>query len=224
MALPSNPTLGSMRSELRDRLGYRAQSQGVLITSLNSYLRNAQYQLYWHVEWKLLKTTKEVTVGNGQINYDYEDDCNPDRILSFWSDVVPQSPVNWYPMHEGIELEHYNSGLNSDRPRRFELRDQIEIWPPPDSTGYKFRYEYIKRLNPFTQDTHTLTVPDDGAVFLHALANAKAHYKQPDAAGYAGQLRSLMDKLRAKKAGNKVYQRGRSTNQPPDMVRPLLIE
>jgi hypothetical protein len=47
-------------------------------------------------------------------------------------------------------------------------------------------------------------------ILLHALANAKAHYRQPDAATYQGQLNTLLATLRGQSFGsNGVYRQGR---------------
>lgn len=49
---------------------------------------------------------------------------------------------------------------------------------------------------PFAADTDSTTI-DDRAVLLLALANAKAHYGQPDAANYMTQLTTLLGDLTA---------------------------
>jgi hypothetical protein len=58
-------------------------------------------------------------------------------------------------------------------------------------------------------------------ILLHALANAKAHYRQPDAKTYEGQLNALLGSLRTQSfSSNGVYRR-----EPQAEVerRPLLV-
>ena len=43
---------------------------------------------------------------------------------------------------------------------------------------------------------------DDEMILLHALANAKAHYRQPDAQIYQGQLNSLLGHIRGQSFGS----------------------
>ena len=49
MALPTARNLGSLRQELRDRLGFAAfgSQAGINTALLDSFLRQAQEQLYW---------------------------------------------------------------------------------------------------------------------------------------------------------------------------------
>ena len=49
---------------------------------------------------------------------------------------------------------------------------------------------------------------DDGLIFLHALTNAKLHYKQADGEAYANQLNAMLAKLKGKSRGQAVVSRG----------------
>ena len=226
MALPVNRTLESLRLELSGRLGFAATGvgSGANLTVLNSFLRNAQWQLYWAFDWKQLKkafdlnSTSTPMLGINQQFIDYPDDCNPDRILSMASSgAVTLSQPSLDPMREGIELQQRNSNI-TDRPRYYELRDQIEIWPKTHVAGYAIRMEYVKRLTRFNVDGDKTSLPaeKDDLILLHALANAKGHYRQSDAQAYAGQLNTALGRVRMKEApANKSYVRGITNRSDP---------
>lgn len=111
-----------------------------------------------------------------------------------------------WPMVEGIDWNHDNYDATNGRPRRYEIRDQLEVWPKSDSTNYTLRYEYVKRLGEFETDDDRATI-DDNVVFLHALATAKGHYGQKDFNLVLAQANLLMDNLRGKNHGNRRYVR-----------------
>lgn len=229
MALPTNRNLGDLRLELSARLGFAStgNASGPKQAVLNSFLQNAQDQLYYAFDWKQLKkvftfnASSTPSLGQSQQYIDYPDDVNPDRILEMSSKGI--NTTDFDPMQEGIDLSHRNT-TTTDRPRRYALRDQIEIWPVTDQSGYTIRMEYIKRLSAFTQDSHATSLPveKDGLIFLHALANAKGHYRHPDAQAYAGQLNTFLGRLRSKESPNSRYIRGVFPDSPdPYYPRPV---
>jgi hypothetical protein len=94
------------------------------------------------------------------------------------------------------------------------------LWPEPDDT-YTLRLDYYALPARFTQDSDRASV-DDSAVFLLALANAKAHYRHPDAKIYAQQAETTLRALRGKQHGNRRYFKGRQERQT--MTRPGRVE
>ena len=100
---------------------------------------------------------------------------------------------DWYPLAEGINPQLYTNDL-SRRPLRYEIRQCIELWPVPSETEGNLVIKGRFGLDAFTADTDRVTI-DDRAVFLMALANAKAHYRQPDAGNYVQQLEVYIDNL-----------------------------
>jgi hypothetical protein len=77
----------------------------------------------------------------------------------------------------------------------------------------------VKDLEDFSDASDVATL-DDEMILLHALANAKAHYRQPDAETYKGQLDSLLASLRGQSfSSGGVYKRGAA---PPAAQRPLV--
>jgi hypothetical protein len=193
MGLPLKRTLGDIRSDIQIRLGFGLAGQAGVVNSpiIDSMVRSAQTQLYEQFDWLEMKAVQERVTGSGQQYYDYPDDCNIERINSIW--VMWGNRLN--PLIEGIS--------NSDRgwnpggvPQKYERRDQYEIWPIPTDNSYTLRIDYIKALGQLQNSNDRTSIPSE-PVYLHALANAKAHYRQPDAQTYATQLDALLKKLRA---------------------------
>lgn len=211
MALPLKRTLGELRSDIQVRLGFgMAGAAGVVNAPLiDSMLRSAQNQLYEQFDWSETRKVETRLTGQNQQFYDYPADCNVARMTGLF--------INWggqyHPLKEGIDTLA-RSTPSSSIPVRFERRDQIEIWPIPQAQ-YEFRIEYIKTLNAFTANSDRCTIPDD-VVYLHALANAKEHYRQPDAKTYMSQLESMMMRLKARHRGNMVYSRTSPERSPYD--------
>ena len=108
-----------------------------------------------------------------------------------WAGIERDS--TWYPLECGISPT-LNSYAQTGYPQRYEIRQCIQLWPVPDVTAGNLIIKGHFGLDPFTADTDKVTI-DDRAVFLMALANAKAHYRQPDAGNYVQQLEVYLDNL-----------------------------
>ena len=194
-------TLGELRSDLSRRLGFGAQgSSGINSSLLDSFLQNAQEQLFAAFEWRNLITYDEKITGVGQTQYDWADDCDPTHIRQ----IAVYDGTRWVPMHEGITFDHRSNDIPS-MPCRYERYAQMEVWPEPDA-AYTIRRYYVAMPARFTQDNDRASI-DDGLVFLHALTNAKLHYRQEDGQAYANQLNSMLDKLKSKNRGQAVISR-----------------
>ena len=194
-------TLGELRSDLSRRLGFGAQgSSGINSALLDSFLQNAQDQLFAAFEWRNLIKYDEKTTGVGQVNYDWATDCDPTHIR----EIAVYGGTRWVPMDEGITFAHRSSDIPS-RPCRYERYSQMEVWPEPDA-AYTIRRYYVATPARFTQDNDRASI-DDGLVFLHALTNAKLHYRQEDGQAYANQLNSMLEKLKSKNRGKAVVTR-----------------
>lgn len=209
MALPLKKTLGQLRSELQTRLGFGMSGQAGIVNApiMDSFLQDAQDQLYPVCEWRELCTSEERLTGSEQQFYDYPADCNVERIqrIAVWNGG------EWQELVEGISLEQRSVNI-SNYPLRYERRDQIELWPVPNGQ-YNMRTEYVKTLGRFTESNDRCSLPDRD-VFLIALSNAKAHYRQPDAERYEKQADALLVRLRQKHRGKSVW-----TNETPGAQR-----
>ena len=213
--MPQYRTLGELRAELAKRLGFGAAgSAGINAGLLDSFLQNAQEQLYEQFDWRHLIKYDEKTTGVGQTLYDWATDCELTRIR----EISLYDGARWVPMIEGIDWAMRSDDTQSI-PHRYERFAQMEIWPAPDA-AYTIRRYYTQSPARFTQDNDRASI-DDALVFLHALTNAKAHYRHPDAQGYSSQLSAMMDKLKGKNRGLAVHRRG----EPDDvyLARPRIV-
>jgi hypothetical protein len=201
MSLPLKRTLADIRSDIQIRLGYGMAGQAGVVNSqlIDSMIRSAQTQLYEQFDWLELKRVEERATGTDQQFYDYPTDCNIERITGIW--------VKWgnriIPLSEGISFAD-RSLPNVGAPQKYERRDQLEIWPIPPNNQYTLRFEYIKTLNALNVDSDRVSLPSE-IVYLHALSNAKAHYRQPDAQTYSSQLDAMLLRLKAKHRGKSVW-------------------
>ena len=199
-------TLGELRSDLSRRLGFGAQgSSGINSGLLDSFLQNAQDQLFRSFEWRNLIKYDEETLGQGQQFYDYATDCDPANVR----EVAVWDGSRWEPMTEGITWA-MRSDDAQNQPYRFERYAQMEVWPIPDAQ-YTIRRYYVATPGRFTQDNDRASL-DDGLIFLHAVTNAKLHYKQADGEAYANQLNAMLTKLKGKSRGQATI------NRDPDSV------
>lgn len=213
MSLPLKRTLGDIRSDIQIRLGFGLAGQAGVVNSpiIDSMIRSAQTQLYEQFDWLELKAVEERVAGTDQQFYDYPADCNIERIIGMW--------VKWgnryYPLTEGINAT--DRGWNPGGvPQKYERRAQYELWPVPASADYTIRIEYVKTLPAMVVSSDRTAIPSE-PVYLHALANAKAHYRQPDAQTYATQLDALLRKLKAEHRSKTVWGKTH-TRSPYDYV------
>ena len=216
-------TLGELRALLTQRLGFGSAgaAAGVISGTIDNFLFNAQIQLYLQADWKKLQHYADKTVGIGQYLIDYPTvaagapaDANSERILK----IAVKVNSLWVDLREGINTEHYSYQDRRYYPQRYERYSQIELWPQAD-IAYTVRIWYIRELGRFTQDADRCTIDDD-LIFLHALANAKAHYRQPDADIYTRQMQSLLTQLKTKQFGTRSYRRGDTSEL---QIRPKVI-
>lgn len=218
MALPLQPTLGTMRQELLDRLGFASQgaSAGNIVASANSFLVRAQEHFYWKYDLEVLRLTYDWTTGTGQTLYDWQDNMEPRQLLQLRVYVAGR----WIPLDEGIEYNQDSYVGTRYYPQRYDRRAQLEIWPEPDQ-AYTLRGEFYQRLGRFSEDGDRCTV-DNYPVFLFALANAKAHHGQQDAQVYFDQLKDIERKLKKRNLGEKRFRVG---DKPQDALpRPVVVE
>jgi len=192
-----------------------AGQAGVVNSGLiDSMIRSAQDQLYEQFDWLELKGVQERPTGADQRYYDYPVDCNIDRIQT----VSVLYTSEYIPLQEGILLT--DRGLHSTGivPLKYERRDQIELWPVPKSANMTLRIEYIKMLGALVQNSDRVSISPQ-AIYLHALSNAKSHYRQPDADKYAAQLDALLAKQKARHRGQAIWSNSRPRSPydyPPD--------
>lgn len=217
---PRTKTLAQLRTELLRRMGYSAQAAtppAGMTELLTSYLQDAQEQLF--ERYPLLRLTQwfgwQTQVG--QRFYDVPIDCT--RYLDFrhvkW--VGLQNDDQWFSLVAGINPILFNQTIPA-LPQYYELREFLELWPAPDKDTYIVWLKGDFGPQPFEADTDVCTV-DARAVFLHALANAKAHEGQPDATRYDRQLEILIGRYTGGAHTTKRYVPGEPA--PVAMTRPI---
>lgn len=222
-------TLQQMRNRLARRLGFSVQvSMGALPPGtpelLDDFIRSAHELMYQRYSVMRLRRMFTWDMVAGQRFYDIDgnrDDCprilNPDKLE--WVGIS-QGDSSWRPLVCGINPVLYGSAATGI-PSHYEIRQCIEVWPAPTDDTWQLRIRGDFGPTTLDADDDVLTV-DPEAVFLQALANAKAHYGQADAANYASQATAY---VRSRVAGSHQTRRyiPGSCAQPP-AVRPLLKE
>ncbi len=217
-------TLESLRAVLAARLGMGGMgaSGGATKTIFDSFLQNAQTQIYWMQDWKHLTDYEDKTLGVSQNLLDYPtvgamgtDGCPRDkRVLRVETTYSGQ----FLQLHEGITTAMWSTMETLSAPARYERFSQLLIYPKANQV-YTVRVWFVADLLPFVEEDDVCTI-DDEMVFLHALANAKAHYKQPDAPTYQTQLDNLLSRIRGQSfSSNGVYRR----NDPIQQLRKPLV-
>jgi hypothetical protein len=214
MSLPLEKTLGAVRSEIQIRLGFGMAGQAGIVNSplIDSFIRSAQEQLAEQHDWLMKNVVYERPTGTDQQFYDYPPNCAIDGIQSI--------ETNWggryLKLTEGIEAHHRNLSPGGP-PARYMRRDQIEIWPVPSSPDYLLRFNYNRTLGPLVESSDRLTIPSE-IVFLHALATAKAHYRQPDSEVIFNQLATLLNRMKSSHRSKQSWSRVEVNYSPYDVV------
>jgi hypothetical protein len=219
-------TLGELQAEVLSRLGMGAMgaSGGANATLVGSFLRNGQAQLYRMQDWRHLTDYEDKALGTEQNMLDYPEagtmgagGCSRDKRILRVERVVDSQYVR---LCEGIDTGMWDTMDTLSYPQRYERYAQLMIYPKADQ-AYTVRIWYVADLGRFTQQGDLATL-DDEMILLHALANAKAHYRQPDAATYQGQLNTLLASLRGQSFGSGgVYRRG---GKPPSDPKPQTVD
>jgi hypothetical protein len=228
-AVPTD-TLANLRYRILVRLGFANQASNPppgMAPLVNDFLLDAQNYLY--KRYLQLHTARRFRwkVNPGQRFYSLRDNdedvlCNfqMDPLKSIKSVSIQDTRNVWYPLIQGIPPQLYTMITKPWRPARYDIRQAIEIYPMPDQTYWLWVEGHFGLMN-FTLDTSSTTL-DSNLVFLHALANAKAHYGQPDANNVEAQANAYRAELIAGTHQTAHYVPG--TIAVPPAVRPTLIQ
>jgi hypothetical protein len=220
-------TLVELRYDLLVMLGYSAQAENPppgMATLLDTFLRRSQNFLYRR--YKALQTERfyrwTMTVGERFYGLrDNIDDCTkkiePGQLT--WVGVEDMNGT-WVPLRRGIPPEFYTSVAFNGLPSHFELRQCLEVFPAPDEE-YTLRVKGRFGLMRFVEDTDHCTI-DSQLLFMWALANAKNHYRQPDAADVAAQAQTFLRDLIAETHATNRYIPGTSSLTP--MTAPIFLD
>lgn len=206
-------TLEALRDKFRARLGMSSQ---ILLAqdNLNSFLEDGQSQLWEQFDWPHLIHLGVITTNASApdpYRYDYPSNCDPRRILS--NQVAVADNTVYTTLREGIDWGHRSQPTLTGLPRRFERFELFEVWPKPDR-AYPITFKYVRNLGRFSQDRDLCDL-DPGLILLHALFNAKSHYRQPDAQVYANQLQARLAQIKAGAISKRSYSRTPEYDPPP---------
>lgn len=222
--------LSALRQRLLIGLGFASQAANPppgMVLFANDKLISAQTFLYRRYPALHTRRFFRWKVVPGQRFYSLKDN-DEDVIAAFkldplkvieWVGIQDTRNV-WYPLIEGIPPQLYTMLAKPWRPSRYTIRAAIEIYPTPDQTYWLWVRGHFG-LQAFAADTDTTTI-DSELVFLHALANAKAHYGQPDANNIEAQANAYRAELVAGTHKTAHYVPG--TIAVPPAVRPTLIQ
>lgn len=222
-------TMSSLSARILTRLGFANQATNPppgMAALVQDFLTSAQtflYRRYLQLHTKRLFRWK---VNPGQRFYSMKDNdedvlCNYqlDPLKSIeWVGIQDMRNV-WYPLIQGIPPQRYTMITKPWRPARYDIRQAIELYPMPDQTYWLWIKGHFGLMS-FTAPTDSTTL-DSELVFLWALANAKAHYGQPDANNVASQANAYRAELIAGTHQTAHYLPG--TIAVPPAVRPTLI-
>lgn len=221
-------TLKQLRERLAKRLGFAVQVEmGALPPGmaglLDDFIRSAHeflYQQYTPLRQQRMFTWPLVA---GQRFYDLdgaEGECarilDPGKVS--WVGLS-QGDGSWRPLVCGIDPTLYATDVQGI-PTHYEIRQCLELWPAPADTAWKLRIKGGFGPSALDDDDDVLTV-DPEAVFLQALATAKAHYQQPDASSYASMATAYVRSRIAGSHQTRRYVPGRC--ERPAAVRPIPV-
>lgn len=194
-------TLLQLRQAIMRRLGWGNQLANPPPGSaemINSFLYEAQYMLYYRFDSLRMERWFTWQLVPGVALYGFDDvleTCtkrlNPDKI--HYVGVVRPGNL-WTPLIAGIPPLLNSYPNTSGYPIRYEIRQCIQVWPTPDNGAGQLVIKGIFDLLPFADDADVASI-DDSLIFAFALANAKAHYRQPDAGNYVQQTEVLLQSL-----------------------------
>lgn len=222
-------TLAELRRSMLIRLGYAAQLNnpppGVL-PLVDEYLRDAQLQIDVGFRERRIERFFRWPLIPGQRFYGLRantDGCAAklNRNLLSWVGIRERNGT-WYPLIHGIPPEAYSRSLaNTGWPTRYEIRECVELFPAPREELFLVIKGFVE-LWPLEEPTD-YTTHDSQAVFLLALANAKAHYGHQDAGNIFAQADRYMAKMFANSHQTARYIPAR--NGPREAaVRPRMTE
>lgn len=202
-----NKTLGEMMTELRARLGFVTQgsaSKGNEVV-LKSFCQEAQEYVYGALELSDMRMRSVISMQPGESLYDWHDD-------ELDLDIDPLQ-VKYVYLRDGSFGQQLNQGIsekdrafseNRFRPERYDtLNGQMEVYPVPDRE-YLLVVEHTCMPGRFEQNADRPNAPYR-LVFLYALANAKAHYRHPDAQTAAITFQNMLKTYQDKQKENRRY-------------------
>lgn len=198
-------TLESLRTELAQRLGFSSSGSGAILQKdlLNSALRSGQEQLFYEFGDLLTHKVNDTVPGKtaeSEKFYEAPADCNLYKPVNV--SIKDTNDSNYRVLPFGISPAERNwETINNQLPAKWDVLDdggvaKIQLWPTPSDSTSNLRLEYNAGVSSFSEDTDLSSI-NPQLILLHGMTTMKAHYRQPDYEIYAGQLESLLGRLRA---------------------------
>jgi hypothetical protein len=216
-------TLGELMTELRARLGFVTQGSASRANEavIKSFLQEAHDYVFGELEPPAMRKKTIIKLQAGSFLYDWHNDqedepIDPGRVISVW--VYSSSTIRT-PLTQGITEHDRSLDDIREEPQKYDhLNGQMEVWPVPDQ-AYDLMVEYIADKPRFDRTSDRPGVPDR-LVFLYALANAKAHYRHPDAQAAATSFQNMLNKEKFRQKENKrFFMQGETTRGDAQVVR-----
>jgi len=222
-------TLAHLRGRLARRLGYAMQaSSGALppgfAEQLDDYIASAHTLLYrrypaLHTErwwrWSMPKGQRFYAL-NGAADAGEQ---VPDPLRVTWAGIS-RDGESWRLLLAAVDPLWFGS-TNTGIPTHYTIRQQLEVWPAPDTADWTLRIKAHAALSPLLNDDDQ-TMLDPEAVFLLALANAKAHQGDHDAEYHASQANAYVRSLIEGTHQTRRYIPG-EPSPPPPVPRPVRV-
>lgn len=176
-------TLGELLTELKARLSFVAQGPASNNNNpvLISFLQEGHDFLYKKIKPSAARKKTTIMLEPGSFLYDWHNDIEDEDIHPAWvkSVWVKLTDLERVQLRQGISEAHRADDTRTYPTRYDTLNGQCEVWPIPDR-AYPMIVEYKASKPRFAQPADRPGV-DDRLILLYAIANAKAHYRHPDA-------------------------------------------
>lgn len=213
-------TLSELRTKLRRRLGFVTTGPAASLNTgiMDDFLQEGHDLLYEELKMSPARKKTVITLAAGQYLYDWhndtdDEDIDPGNVKKVWiavGDTIVEELV------QGITERMRAFDSYRTYPSRYDtLNGQIELYPIPDA-AYGLTVEYLAPKARFTQDSDRPSVPDR-LILLYAIANAKAHYRHPDATAAGTTYAKLLALTKSKQHENRRYVM-RSGAEVPEQV------
>jgi len=222
-------TLAQLRTRLAVRLGYAANvSTGMFppgfAEQLDDHIRSAHTALYRRYPALHTERWWRWTMPKGQRFYALDGAADalgqvPDPLRVTWAGISRDNE-SWRLLLGAVDPLWFGS-TQKGIPTHYTIRQQLEVWPAPDTGDWTLRLKAHAALPPLVNDGDQTTL-DPEAVFLLALANAKAHQGDNDAEHYAGQANAYVHSLIAGAHHTRRYVPG-EPSPPPPVSRPVQV-
>lgn len=217
-----NRTLAELRTQLQLRLGF--MTTGPAAQHNAPLLEGLLMSAHAHVLLELgtasaAPRTSWLECIEGEALYDLNDDAadrsiDPERIHSLHL-YDTQQPA---PLHQLHQLHHIGAHIERGMPTHYAHEGgQLRLHPAPDAP-YRVAIFHSTASAPFAAPQHRSTAPDE-LVLLHALAVAKAHYRQPDAQIALSAYQLQIARHKAAQHGNVRYFDAAAQPQPVRTVQ-----